>query len=430
MNKIIGIRREDKNEWERRVPLVPADIKELKDKYGVETLVQPSDIRIFSNSDYQNAGARISESLGEADVVFAVKEIPVSLLEPGKTYVFFSHTIKGQPYNMDMLKRLMDLKCNLIDYERMSDNSNSRIITFSVFAGMAGMIETFHAFGRKLSLQGYHTPFERIKQAYQYTSEIQAKAEIEKIGREISESGIPKELHPLTIGILGYGNVSKGVQSILDLLPTKTLRPDQLAEIPSDNSCLYKIVFEEKDMVRPRSGQFDLQDYYDRPDRYESVFHNYLPHLSILLNTIYWTEDYPRSITRENLKAFHLKENKPGLQVIGDISCDIEGSIEITREATMPDNACYTYHTERDEFENGIGSSGITVMAIDNLPCEFPGEASSSFSAELKGFVHRIAGADFKSDFDHLNLPPEVKKATILLNGQLTPDYQYLKQFI
>jgi len=188
MRKTIGVRREDKNEWERRVPLIPADVKALHEKFGITTIVQPSNVRIFTDEEYKNAKARIDEGLSNTDIVFAVKEIPTQLLEKGKTYVFFSHTIKGQPYNMKMLKRLMDLQCNLIDYERITDHRNARIISFSVYAGLAGMIETLHAFGRKMKMQGYRTPFEKIKQAYQYSSEIEAKEDIKALGLEISKT--------------------------------------------------------------------------------------------------------------------------------------------------------------------------------------------------------------------------------------------------
>ena len=434
MRKVIGVRREDKNRWERRVPLIPADVKELYERFGITTIVQPSDIRIFPDEAYQNANARIEDDLSQADVAFAVKEIPARLLEKGKTYVFFSHTVKGQPYNMKMLNRLMELQCNLIDYERMSDHRNARIITFSVYAGLAGMIETLHAFGRKMKLQGYHTPLERIKQAYQYNSEIQAKEEIRDIGLEISKTGIPNEIHPLTIGLSGYGNVSKGAQDILDLLPVKSITPDQLREglngADLDNAYIYKTVFEEKDMVQSRTGGFKLQDYYDHPKKYESIFDDYIADLKILVNCVYWTGKYPRLITRKNLKDRQIGMNPSGLQVIGDISCDINGSIEITKAATKPDNACYTFFPDDNEYKNGIEDSGITVMAIDNLPCEFPGEASASFSSELMVFVNDIVTADFKTDFKNLNLPDEIKKAVILHNGVLTPDYQYMATFL
>jgi len=436
MIKTIGIRREDKNEWERRVPLVPADVKELHEKYGIRILIQPSKIRVFTDEEYLKAGAEVREDLQEADIIFAVKEIPLHLLEKNKTYVFFSHTIKGQPYNMDLLRRLMEFECNLIDYELIADADDKRLITFSGYAGLAGVIETLHAFGRKMELNGYSTPFADLLQAYQYTSLEDAKAHIRKIGEMIAENGLPEELVPLTVGFLGYGNVSKGAQEMFDLLPFTTIEPGQLEALTAigknevDNHCLYKIVFKEEDIVKPLNGEFNLDEYFNYPERFESIFHNYLPYLQVLVNCVYWTEDYPRFVTKENLKKDNSGTERSGLKVIGDITCDIDGSIEITRESTKPNKACYTYYAENDNFVDGIQDSGVTVMAIDNLPCEFPREASEEFSRELKMLVNGIANADYAADFAAINLPPEVKKATILYKGCLTEKLNYLKKFI
>ena len=207
MDKTIAIRREDKNEWERRVPLVPDDVRWLKEKHGIHTIIQPSAIRIFSDEDFRRAGAVISEDLGQASMVFAVKEIPAALFEKNKTYVFFSHTIKGQAYNMPMLKDLIGLQCNLIDYERVLNEKNQRLIFFGRYAGLAGMLDTLHAYGQKLQARGVPSPFAKIRQAYQYDSLEQAKAGIAAIGAEIDEHGFPSELCPLVVGFAGYGNV-------------------------------------------------------------------------------------------------------------------------------------------------------------------------------------------------------------------------------
>jgi len=436
MLKSIGIRREDKNEWERRVPLVPNDVSELREKYGIKTIIQPSEIRVFSDEEYRKSGAEINEDLKAADAVFAVKEIPLHLLEHGQTYLFFSHTIKGQSYNMDLLKRMMELECNLIDYELITDRKSNRLITFSGYAGYAGLIETLHAFGRKMKLKRYETPFAEILQAYQYNSLEEAKIHIRKIGEMISEHGLPKELAPLTVGFLGYGNVSKGCQEIFDLLPFKTIEPKQLEQFIGkekngpDNHCLFKIIFKEEDMVKPLHGPFKLQEYFDHPERFESIFYNYLPHLKILINCVYWTKKYPRFVSKENLKKNIRLIEESGIQVIGDITCDINGSIEITKESTMPDKACYTYNAENDRFVDGIQDSGITVMAIDNLPCEFPREASNEFSQQLKTFVNGIVAADFKADYNAIVLPYEIKRAAILYNGSLTGKYEYMNEFL
>src|SRR4030042_5942927 len=164
---IIGIRREDKNEWERRVPLVPNDLIELKKNFGIDAVVQPSKIRFFINENYLEAGIEVNEDISKANTIFAVKEIPKELFLPGKTYMFFAHVIKGQNYNMPMLKRMMELKCSLIDYECVVNDKNQRLIFFGRFAGLAGILESLHAFGTKLKLQGYKTPLEKIKQPYQ-----------------------------------------------------------------------------------------------------------------------------------------------------------------------------------------------------------------------------------------------------------------------
>ncbi|MBN2398906.1 MAG: hypothetical protein JXI33_01050 [Candidatus Aminicenantes bacterium] len=434
MGKIIGIRREDKNEWEKRVPLVPADIRWLKETHDIHTIVQPSKLRIFSDEEYRQAGAEISEDLNRAGVIYAVKEIPAHLFQKNKTYVFFSHTIKGQAYNMPMLQTMVDLGCNLIDYERVIDEKNQRLIFFGRYAGLAGMLDTLHGYGQKLMARGTPTPFAKIKQAYQYDSLAAAKESIAAIGSEIDSQGFPAELCPLIVGFSGYGNVSRGAQEIFDLLPHKILSAEAMLEMAenfsNDNLNLYKVVFSEDDMVRPRQGAFSLPDYYAHPEKYESKFENYLPLLSILVNCIYWTEKYPRLVRKEYLKNRTILESNLKLQVIGDISCDINGSIEITNRATKPDDAFYTYFAETDCFENGIKPLGVTVMAVDNLPCEFPRESSLEFSAVLRDFVSAISAADFSSKDSSMELPFAICKALILRQGNFSNDYQYMHNFL
>ena len=434
MDKIIGIRREDKNEWEKRVPLVPADVLWLKEKYGIHTIVQPSTIRIFSDEEYRRAGAEINEDLGRAEVVYAVKEIPAHLFQKNKTYVFFSHTIKGQAHNIPMLKTMIDLGCNLIDYERVVNEKSQRLIFFGRYAGLAGMLDTLHAYGQKMLARGVPTLFARIKQAYQYESLAAAKEAIAVIGSEIDEHGFPTELCPLVVGFAGYGNVSRGAQEIFDLLPFKILSAEALVEMAenfsNDNLNLFKVVFSEDDLVRPRQGAFDLQDYYAHPEKYEAKFEIYLPLLTILVNCIYWTDKYPRLVTKGYLKNRTILESNLNLQVIGDISCDIDGSIEITHKATKPDDAYYTYFAENDRFENGIKPLGITVMAVDNLPCEFPRESSIEFSTVLRDFVAPICSADFSQKPQVMKLPFAIQKALILQQGNFSFDYQYMKDFL
>lgn len=431
---MIGIRREDKNEWERRVPLIPSDLKELNEQYGIKSVIQPSKIRYFKDEEFEQAGVEVSEDLSKANVIFAVKEIPNYMFRKDKTYVFFSHTIKGQAYNMPMLRKMMDHGCNLIDYERIVNEKNQRLIFFGRFAGNAGMIETLHIYGQKLKLQGHNTPLANIKQPFQYSSLDEAKKEIRKIGEEIKTKGFPPKLTPIIIGISGYGNVSKGAQEILNILPHKVIPADMLTKLHDsltlDTSNIYVVVFKEEDMFRKLEGGFDLNEYYNYPERYVSQFGMYIPFLTILVNCIYWSEKYPRLITKKYLQTDYYESSRKKLQVIGDISCDIDGAVEICYKITKPDNPSYTYDFTENEFEDGILPQGITVMAVDNLPCEFPGESSGEFSRVLKTFVKDIAEADFSQDYDKLDLPDPLKNALVLHRGELTEPFKYLEKHL
>ena len=426
MKKCIGIRREDKNIWERRVPLSPEHVRNLKSNFGIETILQPFPKRAFSELDYKAAGASINEDVSECPVVFAVKEIPIDFLLENKTYVFFSHTIKGQEYNMPLLQKLIDLKCTLIDYECIKDNSGRRLVFFGVYAGIAGMIETLHGMGIKYKNLGYDTPFLKVKQAYEYKDISEAKNEIAAIGKEISEKGLPKELAPFTIGFTGYGNVSRGAQSIFDLLPHKEISVEELPNITADNKTLYKVVFKEEDMFEPinDNDKFELQDYFDHPEKYKSKFDLHLPHLDVIVNCIFWDYRYPRLVTKEYLT----KNPDAKIKVIGDISCDIDGAIEFVTDVTTPDNPALTFNPQNCEVTGGYEGRGPSVIAIDNLPCELPVDSSNGFGEALHPYVPAIVNMDLTKSFDELEVPAEIKNAIIVYKGELTPNFEYLQE--
>lgn len=433
MKSKIGIRREDKNKWERRTPIVPEHVAMLKEKFDITTIIQPSDIRVFSDDEYKNVGAIVKEDLSDSNIVFAIKEIPIDFFQPGKTYVFFAHVIKGQKHNMPMLKKMMELGCNLIDYEKITDEKGRRLVFFGRYAGLAGMVDTLWAFGKRLKLKNIITPFENIKQTIHYKGLDDIKKHLNEIGEKIKSEGLPDEISPLVVGFAGYGNVSRGAQEILDLLPVEEISPTDLSFLSSDysNNVVYKVVFKEEHMVEKinkSSDGFELKDYYEHPEKYKSVFDKYVPHLSILMNCIYWDARYPRLVTTDFIKKNFSKDFK--LQIIGDISVDIEGAIEFTKKATTPDNPVFVYNPRTDDITDGYTGEGVVVMAVDNLPCELPRESSRSFSETLIRFIPDIADADFSVDFKDLSLPSEIKKAVILHHGKLTPDYEYINKFL
>ena len=431
MNYVFGIRREDKNKWERRVPLVPNHIKDLKEKYGINVIIQPSTIRTYSDNEFENVGAKIQEDLSSCPVIFAVKEIPIDFFEENKTYVFFSHVIKGQKYNMPMLKKMMELKCNLIDYEKITNDKGFRLVFFGRYAGLAGMIDSLWSLGERLKFNDIKSPFNEIKQTINYKDLDEAKNHFIKIGEDIKKNGIPDSICPLIIGFAGYGHVSKGAQEIIDILPMIEISPDEIKNVvknPSKNH-VYKVVFKEEDMVKPKSSSevFELQDYYKHPQKYMSIFENYIYDLSILMNCIYWDDRYPRLVTKDFVKN---NFSKLKLKVIGDISIDINGAIEITEKSTTPDSPSFIYNPKTDSINDGFKGNGIVIMGVDNLPCELPKESSNEFSDSLIDFVFDIIKADYSVDFDNCNLPNEIKKSVILYQGKLTPDYQYIDKYL
>ncbi len=435
MIAIIGVRREDKSIWERRVPVTPQDAADLKQQ-GVDVIVQPSPIRAIVDREFTERGITVQDDLGPASVILAIKEIPEYVFEPDKTYVFFSHTIKGQAYNMPMLKRMLELGCTLIDYERVVDDKNRRLIFFGWHAGVAGMIDTLWALGQRLAWEGIDSPLAELRQTRTYHDLAEAKAALARVRARIETEGLPKQLTPLIVGMAGYGNVSRGAQEMLDLLPVIEIQPEEVAAISAgaEPSChhLYKAVFKEWHMVEPVSPAttFELQDYYAHPEKYRGVFEQYIPHLTVLVNAIFWAAKYPRLATKSYLKELFGGGAKPRLRVIGDISCDVEGAIECTVKATSPGDPLFVYEPLTGQVADGHEGPGVVVVAVDILPSELPREASFDFSRILKPFIPAIAGADFSAPFEANNLPPEIKRAVIAYRGQLTPDYQYIQQYL
>ncbi len=429
----IGIRREDLYAWERRTPLIPEHVRELIAEHGLECVVQSSDRRVYQDDEYRRVGVPVVGDLDACPVIVGLKEIPVEVLRPGKVYVFFSHTIKGQPFNMPMLHRILQLGSTIIDYEKIVDDRGRRLIFFGNYAGLAGMIDTLWALGRRLEWEGISTPFCELRQASAYASLDEAKAELRAVGDEIRTSGIPEAVSPLVIGVAGYGNVSRGAQEILDLLPIREISPAQLLAAGPGNggAPIVKVVFKEADTVRPlMSGHaFDLKEYFDHPERYGPCFEQYLPHLHVMTNCIYWEPKYPRLITRQAVRELY-RDAQPKLRVIGDITCDVKGSIEVTVKATEPDEPIYVFQPETGTTSAGVEGRGPVVMAVEILPSELPREASAYFSTVLKRFIPTIAQTDYSADFAHLDLPAELKRAVIAYRGVLTPAYQYLEQHL
>jgi alpha-aminoadipic semialdehyde synthase len=434
MRPSIGIRRETKSPWERRCPVTPELVRHLVRATGTEVFIQPSARRVFPDKEFTRAGATVTTSLEDANLVLGVKEIPPELFREGATYCFFAHVIKGQPANMPMLERLMELGCTLIDYEKIVDDEGRRLVFFGRFAGLAGMIDSLWALGQRLVAEQIRTPLADLRPAHEYDDLEEAKAAIRAAGEVIASGGLPPGLAPLVVGIAGYGNVAKGVREILAELPTREIAPGELSQIRFDPSehCIYQTTFMEQHIVEPidASMQFDLDHYYRHPESYRSSFAQYLPHLTVLMNCNYWDERYPRLVTVEELQTLYREHAAPGLRLIGDLGCDVDGSIQCTKRCTDPGNPVYVFDAASGEISSGFDGNGPVILAVDILPSELPLEASEEFAKSLAPCLPALARADFGLPLDELEIPDEISRALIVHRGRLTPDFAHLAEHL
>lgn len=433
MKKTIAIRHEDKYKMERRAALTPMHVKQLVSQ-GIEVLVESSEKRVFADEEYKNAGAKVTNDISNSSLVFGVKEMPIDYFEANKTYVFFSHTIKGQEYNMPLLQNMVDHKINLIEYEKIANEKGQRLIFFGRFAGLAGMINSLWSYGQRLDKLGISNCFNTLKQSHKYNSLEEAREAIKAIGEQIKSKGLHSEAGPLVIGITGYGNVSKGAQEIADLLPIEEIGPAELLQKSMKNSFaldkVYKVVFKEADLSTTieENAEFELQDYYNHPEKYKNQFEQYIPHLSILMNCMYWDDRYPRIVTKDYLAELYKSEHR--LKVIGDVTCDPDGSIEATHIGTAIEDPVFVYNPKTRTPKMGFDGEGVLIMSVDILPSELPRESSEAFGDVLVNYVKQLAEADYKASFEALNIPPAFKRALILHNGNLTPDFEYMTDFL
>ncbi|WP_319524881.1 bifunctional lysine ketoglutarate reductase /saccharopine dehydrogenase family protein [uncultured Desulfosarcina sp.] len=434
--KKLMIRAEDKNRWERRAPVVPVDLASMIRETGGQALVETSDKRFFTQEQYAEAGAASCQGMEDGDVILGVKEIPIEKLLDDKTYVFFSHTIKGQKDNMPLLKRIMDSGSTLIDYEKITDDQGRRLIYFGPYAGHAGAIDILSLMGEYWAAKGIDTPFAAVRRAHQYDSVEAAHKHLADIGRVIEKEGFPEPLCPFTIGILGYGNVSGGAQEIFDCLPVERIAADEINAFVSEGRgnrhTVYLTVFKEQDLVEPTAtgAAFDLNEYFTHPERYKSRFERFLPSFTLLVNAVYWEKRYPRFVTWQGLKR--LAEAGPEMKLAGiaDITCDTNGSIECNVKSTSSDMPAYQADPIAGTVSDGHLGNGIVLLAVDNLPCELPNDSSTFFSNQLRPFLPALIKADYHASLETSGLPPELQRATIVYNGKLTERFSYLKEHL
>ncbi len=431
-NLTVGILKEAK-ENERRSPLVPSDVAWLT-KRGIQVELESSDKRVFSDNQFKKAGARVLKNLKRADLLLGIKGPLVDSVQKKKIYMVFSHTAKGQLDNMKLLKRCLRDKVTLIDYEKIVDMQGRRLVYFGRFAGICGIVDSLHYLGKKLKWKGIKNPFSSIRPAYKYSSLNSLKSAMIKLGRKIKSEGLDRRITPFIIGITGHGNVSRGAQEIYGLLDPVEIHPQDIGDFllkkRKSRNAHYKIVFLREEKLRSKSGKgFYFEEYIKHPKRFESNLDKYIPYLNMLIHTSYWDSRYPRLVTKDMVKGLIRKKNSR-LEFIGDISCDVNGSIEFNYKTTTPPDSVFTYDFTSDTFKDGYKSKGITILSVDNLPAELPKDSSFEFGSLIRDYVYQIAVHGIKDVTNHMALPKEIRSGVITQNGRLMKSFNYLYKFL
>lgn len=395
----IGIIKEGKVPIDRRVPLTPFQARQVKERFkDIELVVQSSDIRCFTDEDYQNEDIQIVDNVDDCDILLGVKEVPIPSLLEGKTYFFFSHTIKKQPYNQKLMRELLDKKIRMVDYETLTDQSGKRIIAFGRWAGIVGAYNGVLTYGNRYNL--FH-----LRPAHECFDLEDLKTEYSKV-----------KLPAIKIAITGGGRVAKGSIEVMHGMGIRKVSPAEYLTKEFDYPVFTQLNTRDYH-VRKEGGEFSRHEFYKTPENYDSDFLKFAHATDLLIAAAYWDPHSPVLFKREDIVKSDFKIN-----VIADITCDIEGSIPSTKQPSTIEDPVYDYNPSDDQVEAAFTDEGnITVMAVDNLPCELPRDASESFGNELlNNVLPELLGDDSKE---------VIKRATITEGGDLTDRYEYLRDY-
>lgn len=395
----IGIVREGKVPPDFRVPLTPAQCEKIQKEYPqIEVIVQPSPIRRFKDEEYRAQGIKVQEDLSDCDLIMGVKEIPVNALIPGKKYMFFSHTIKKQSYNKKLLQTILQHKIQLIDYEVLKNRIGKRLIGFGRYAGIVGSYNGFRAFGLK-------TNSFFLKKASECENRVELEEELKKV-----------ILPPNTkIVATGFGRVGFGAREILNLLPIVEVAPNEFHQ--QFNQPVFTHLEVGDYYASIKNGAFDKKEFYEFPERYVSVFDKFAHISDMYIACHYWSSKSPIILSKETLK------NGTALKVVADISCDIAGPIASTLRPSTIADPIYGYDPIAEKEVDFLQSNAIAVMAVDNLPCELPKDASEDFGND---FMQFILPNFFNGDPDGIL----ERGSETNLEGELMPLFKYLSEYV
>ncbi len=396
----VGILREGKIKSDSRTPLTPKQCRYLQElEPDLQIFVQPSQERCFTDEEYQSQGIPVIENLSQCDLLLGVKEVPISMLLPSKTYLFFSHTIKKQPYNRELLRAILQQKIRLIDYECLHDEYGKRVIAFGRWAGIVGAHNAILTWGRR---KGEFN----LKPMHQCHDWAEAQTYYQNL-----------PLSNIKLVVTGEGRVAKGATEVLNLMKIKRISPQAFVS-QNFNEPVYTQLGVKQMYRKGGETSFNATDYYQHPEQYVSIFQPYTHTADIMLNGIYWDRRIPVFFTKEDMKHKDFT-----IQVIADVTCDIapDSSIPSTIRASSIDNPIYGYDPVLEKETLPFQNHCIDVMAVDNLPNELPRDASQDFGNQLISKVW--------SELNQID-SQMIYEATIAVDGELNQPYKYLTDYI
>ncbi len=394
-----GIIKERKNPPDRRVVFSPDELARLKQLYqGLTVKVESSDIRVFSDEDYRNIGVEVADDISDCSVFFGVKEVPIDYLIADKSYFFFSHTLKKQPHNRQLLRALLDKNIDFYDHETLVDTHNHRLIGFGKYAGIVGTYNAIRAFGIKFELF-------RLPKAATLSGKEALIAHLKRL-----------VLPPLKFVVTGTGKVGSGVKEVLDAI--------KISEVSVENYLTKNYtqpVYTQIDVLeynkRKDGNVLDFSDFFDHPQEYVSDFERFTKVSDVYITAHFHANEAPKILTREMLQANDCK-----IKVVADISCDVDGSIACTLRSSTIVEPFYGYLPSENKEVDIFHPAAIVVMAVDNLPCELPRDASEGFG---EMFMEQVIPAFFNGDKDGI-----LQRAKMTEKGKLTPRFSYLQDYV
>jgi alanine dehydrogenase len=395
----IGILRERKVPADKRVALNPDQCMQLIQQYPkINLVVERSPIRCFSDSQYQDLGIKLVDDVSDCDILFGVKEVPIKNLIANKTYFYFSHTIKKQPYNKKLLSTMLEKNIRMVDYETLCDSKNKRLIGFGKYAGIVGCYNGFLTYGlrtKKYSLKPANQCFDR---------------------KELDQELKKVKVDNVKIILTGSGRVGEGALEILHLLGIKQVDTRSFLNDSFDYPVF--VVLNVLDYnQRSDNKESSKVDFYANPGQYKSIFNKFAAVADIFIAGHFFGNGSPYLFTREDAKKENFK-----IRTVADISCDIDGPVACTIRPSTIEEPIYGYNPIKEEEDLFDKENVISVMAVDNLPCELPRDASSYFGNVL---IQSIFPALLDGDEDTI-----IERATICKDGKLTSNFQYLHPFV